>query len=896
VIVNKLGIRGKVGLLLALPLAAVVLIAVPFVAGQVQNARSATTTADAARDARAIGALMWELQRERLLSAGHIAVPNDDGVALRRQQQTVDHAASAALAALGPAASDELAAALTRVGSLNEVRDAALQRGVSLDSVARAYHAVIESVIDALRLVPQRTSDAEGTRELTALDALLRANEEGTLRDMAMIAAALTPQTGMALLTDASSRAGQFTERFIEQADVDQAAQVVTVDQGDIAQKVNEIAKRLPDVLRGTRPALGFVTDALSAVDAQAGLRRLVQDRVTGEIADAAAARASGARRTAWTVGLGIAVTFLVVMALTVTVSRSIVRPLRRVTRAATSVADLADTELVRVGDVEDAEEEQPPRLAAIEVASSDEVGELAAAFNRVQATAALLVERQMVSRRNVGLMFINVAHRTRNLVGRQLAVIDQLERNEQDTALLANLYRLDHLSTRLRRNAENLLVLAGSREEARIKRPTPLVTVLRAALTEIEDYKRVRFGAMHDLTLAPGPASDLVLLFAELLENATGFSPPESPVEIGAELAADRPCQVTIIDHGIGLSPSRMAEENRRLVERERLDIAPTSVLGLFVVGRLARRHGLSVELSPTAGGGTTATVTIPAALFRVGVVEPVEPFGHAAGAPAATVRAAASVPLRPAISSTAFVVPGPPGDGFAWFSAQPRPAISAAAPEYAHGWAAPRNSGGASSSTVALADGAVAHSIPPRDPAGPPRPDMPSPRVPGAQLPLPAPGQRGPTEGSRVARDAASARARMADYETAVARASASIPRPPVRPAPPVPIPVPQPAGPPFPGPVPQPAGPPVVSPPRRDPGLGRRVPGAHLAPELVRDPRPGAPARRAAGRRTRDPAAERDAFDSYSTGWARAGRHPAAGWPDPAGDANAMKEGPE
>jgi signal transduction histidine kinase len=595
---------------------------------------------------------------------------------------------------------------------------------------------------------------------------------------------------------------------------------------------------------------------------------------------------------------------FLVVMALMVTVSRSIVRPLRRVTRAARSVADLAEAELVRVGDVEDAEEQQPPRLAAIEVTSSDEVGELAAAFNRVQATAALLVERQMVSRRNVGLMFINVAQRTRSLVGRQLAVIDKLERNEQDTALLANLYRLDHLSTRLRRNAENLLIVAGSREEARIRRPTPLVTVLRAALTEIEEYQRVRFGAMRDLTLAPGPASDLVLLFAELLENATAFSPPESSVEIHAELFAGRLCRVAVIDHGIGLSPSRMAEENRRLVERERLDIAPTSVLGLFVVGRLARRHGLSVELSPTPGGGATATVTIPAALFRVGAVEPVEAVASvrpAAGAPAETVRAAVSVPRRPAISSTAsFAVPGPPGDGFTWFSARPRPAISAAGSADAHDWASPRNGGGASSTGVVLADGPAARATPPRDPGGPPRPGLPGRRVPGAQLPLSAAGQRGPAdgpriargdgsarEGSRVARDAAAARARMADYETAVARASATTtPRPPVRPAPPVPIPVARPADPPV---------HPAAGPPRRDPSLARRVPGAHLAPGL-RDPRPGAPARRDAWSRTRDPAAERLAFDSYSTGWARAGRHPVAGRPDPAGDTDLMKESSE
>src|SRR5213079_3066294 len=214
---------------------------------------------------------------------------------------------------------------------------------------------------------------------------------------------------------------------------------------------------------------------------------------------------------TAWTVSLGAVLLFALVFGLAVIVSRSIANPLQRLTRAATNVSDLANAELVRVADVEQVEE-QPPRLAAIDVSSGDEVGELAVAFNRVQATAALLLERQLVTRRNVSLMFANVAQRTQNLVRRQLALVDDLERDEQNTRLLTELYRLDHLSTRLRRNAENLLVVAGSREGARIAAPTPLTTVLRSALAEIEDYQRVLFGAMYDVNVVAPLVPDLVL------------------------------------------------------------------------------------------------------------------------------------------------------------------------------------------------------------------------------------------------------------------------------------------------------------------------------------------------------------------------------------------------
>ena len=489
---------------------------------------------------------------------------------------------------------------------------------MSLDSVARAYHAVIEAVIQALRLVPQKTSDAEGTRQLTALDALLRANEESALRGMSLIVAAASPQTGRPLLSDSSAQAQMFTETFVEQADREHSALVVLVDQGESARRVAELAGRLPDASSPATVAR-FVTEALAAVESQASLRRLVQDRVIREIADSAAGRADAAQAVAWTIGLGTAVLIVVVMSLVVVVGRSIANPLHRLTRAATTVADLAQTELVRVTD-EEGSGEGPPQLAAIELASGDEIGELAVAFNRVQATAALLVERQTVTRRNVGMMFTNVAQRTRNLVSQQLAVVDELERHEQNSELLSRLYRLDHLSTRLRRNAENLLVVAGARTEPRVKGPTPVATLLRAALTEIEEYQRVQFGSISDVTVSATPASDLVLVFAELLENAAVFSPPESLVDVSASVTPTGECRVSIVDHGIGMTAQRMAQENHRLVERERLDIAPTTVLGLFVVGRIARRHGMTVELAPTPGGGTTAHVSIPSALFRVG------------------------------------------------------------------------------------------------------------------------------------------------------------------------------------------------------------------------------------------------------------------------------------
>ncbi len=896
-IVDRLRVRGKLNFLLAVPLVAVVLVAVPFVAVQIEATRSAAITADAARNARQLGGLVWELQRERLLTAGYLGSPTDDGVALQLQQQAVADSVEAIGRSLGDDASDELVEALARVQSLGDLRQGALARGVSLESVARTYHAVIGAVVDALRLASQRTSDAEGTRQLTALDALLRANEENALRGMALIAAATKPQTGLRILEDASAQAQMFTERFVQQSDVNQARLVVLVDQGEAARQVEGMVDTLDDSPTA-RPNPALVPDALAGVEAQSTLRRLVQDRVTREIADAAAGRATDARSAAWTVGLGTAILFLLVMALAMFVSRSISRPLQRLTLAATAVADVARTELLRVSDVEHTDE-QPLRVAAIDVKSGDEVGELATAFNRVQTTAALLLERQLVTRRNVSLIFANVAQRTQNLVGRQLVVIDELERDEQNTQLLSKLYRLDHLSTRLRRNAKNLLVVAGAREQTNLGAPMGLTTALRAALAEIEDYQRVRIGSVPDAILVPQLGSDLVLVLAELVENATAFSPPGSSVEVRATVEDGGGCVVTVVDHGIGMTSKRIAEENDRIVERERLDIAPTSVLGLFVVGRLSRRHGLTVELSETPGGGVTATVRIPTSLVTVaparsGKIRPVsgsEPIGR----------------RQPLIPTPALVIPEATSGGpFSWFTgpANGAPALPAAAPVL---------------EVPAVRMPALPSPAPPPVPPVPPPTPPPAPRplpatpaldvpvgqtrsglvrrVPGAQLQAglashdPTPHLRSqeptthrtaqnPTPPQAPVHDAAAARDALDAYQSAIARAAtpapASPPRPvPVSPAPPPASPAPVPA-PPMPA-APVSAAPVSAAPTNGGPAnrssLARRIPGAHLAASLRRDEPAPTPARDGDAPAARNPELDRAVFDAYAAGLARA-----------------------
>ncbi|MEU5259925.1 nitrate- and nitrite sensing domain-containing protein [Amycolatopsis sp. NPDC021455] len=879
----RLGIRGKLNLLLLPPLIAVALVSVPFVLTQANSAGAASQSATVARYTQQLGGLVWQLQRERLLTGAFVATPSMAPDQMLQQQKTVDAAVEGVRKSLDSDAPDELSAALTRIGSLAELRQNAQRRGVALDSVARTYHAVIGAVIDALRLVPQLSDDAEGTRELSALEALLRANEENSLRGMALIVTAVSPEAGRSILDDATQQAPIFTDRFVQQADDEtdssQAALVVNVEASEAGRKIEELASQIGNV-RDAAGTTQYVADVLAASESQAGQRKLVQERVIGEIADSATSRASAATRLAWTVGLGAGGLFLLVAFLAVAVSRSIAGPLRQLTTAATSVADLAGTELVRVTDTEEAEE-QIPRLATIDVVSADELGQLAAAFNRVQTTAAELVERQALTRRNTSLMFANVAKRTQNLVGRQLALIDEVERNEQDTRLLASLYRLDHLSTRLRRNADNLLVVSGTRDETRIAGPIELSTALRSALAEIEDYQRVKLGVVAEILLSSALGADLVLVFAELLENATSFSPPGSMVEVDTMLLSDGACLVSIVDHGIGMTAEKLAEENQRLVERERLELAPTSVLGLFVVGRLARRHELGVELlaTPTTGG-VTARLTIPASLFSHRTAlrpksEPIPAIPAQATPVSAPPRHAAPATglstlddFRPSVAEPA---PGPVldrpaelpapaipallgnGNGFRWFR-ELEPVWPDAEPDVKP-----------AEELAPDTDGETG--------GGETRGGLRR-RVRGAQLPSPGTSTAAADEG-KPRHDPEATKAAMDGFASAFAKAAevtALTTDPP--PAPPTVV-----TAPVSPPPVRVPVGaPPVATAPitaaaqSRD-GLIRRVPGAQLAPGLRKQTAGRPIARAVANRSRRDPAAERAAFDAFAAGLAKA-----------------------
>ncbi len=341
------------------------------------------------------------------------------------------------------------------------------------------------------------------------------------------------------------------------------------------------------------------------------GIRTVEQDLVAATIARASALHRS-AILTAAVIGGAVLVMLLLALALTTAVGRTMVRPLRRLRSGALEVAGVRLPETVRRMSESDGAG-VPLEVEPIDVDSSDEIGEVARAFDQVHREALRLAANEAALRGNVNAMFVNLSRRSQSLVERQIRLIDELEQGEQDSDRLASLFQMDHLATRMRRNSENLLVLAGHEATRRWNQPVALVDVLRAAVSEIEQYERVRLNVQPGIAVRGHAVNDVVHLLAELAENATSFSAADTPVAVAGHLLSSGGVLLDITDQGVGMGAEEMAHANWRLDNPPVVDVAVSRRMGLFVVARLAARHGIRVRLRPAAAGGLTALVWLP-------------------------------------------------------------------------------------------------------------------------------------------------------------------------------------------------------------------------------------------------------------------------------------------
>ncbi|MDW6060321.1 HAMP domain-containing protein [Streptomyces sp. FXJ1.4098] len=617
---------------MAVPVAVVGVLLAVGVTSEVNQAQDAARTADVVRDSTQVAELINDLQSEHrqalLLSVQHdalrpgTALPSTN--AYRKAQRKTDEQASAVRSAFDEQGlPKEEAQALEYVRGLAVLRDKVERGSVSAAGISPAYSAAVEYLIDGIGL--DTSSGTSSSSIIRLLDAVLRADAAHAAFESGVFSAQTQDANALTEYSHAVSAHAVYDYQVDRFSRIATREQVLALSGIERAAEQNGISDQFaelqidPSSLQGQSPQQ--LRKAMAAGSDQAGARLDITRSLIGQIADQADRLSKSALDKAMAMIALALLGFAVWLTFSVLVRRSVVRPLAALTGAAHQVVDVAGQELARVEEDDESAERTPLTPQPIPVPVRDEIGDLAEAFNQVQITAAALLERQVLSRQNVAEMFGNVGRRVSNLTSRQLMLIDAVEREETDPEILERLYRIDHIAVRLQRNADSLMLLAGIRETDVEARPITLANVIRAGLGRIEGFQRVALRSETEITVAPDIIADLTLMLAELLENAVSFSPSHTPVEVvvrpGSDVSSDGGALIEVIDHGLGMSAERLDEENARLVRRERLDLVPSKVLGLFVVGSLARRWGIRVSLSRTPGGGVTGSVWIPAALM---------------------------------------------------------------------------------------------------------------------------------------------------------------------------------------------------------------------------------------------------------------------------------------
>ena len=337
-----------------------------------------------------------------------------------------------------------------------------------------------------------------------------------------------------------------------------------------------------------------------------------VERGIASSIVSRAQSLKGGAESSALFTAIVTAIILLLVLLATVAVARSLVGPLRKLREGALNIATVELPERVRLlGEAEDPSTSL--EVAPIDVLSTDEIGQVARAFDQVHSEAVRLAGNEATLRHSFNAMFVNLSRRSQSLIERLVRMIDSLEQNEGDPERLSNLFAMDHLVTRMRRNSENLLLLAGHETARKWSDPVSLADVARASVSEIEQYSRVTLKIQPGIAVTGQAVSDVVHLLAEVIENATIFSAKDTPVHVAAQELSSGGVLIEVSDNGVGIPEARLAEMNWRLDNPPVMDVSVSRHMGLFAVARLAERHGVRVRLRPRSPHGLTALVWLP-------------------------------------------------------------------------------------------------------------------------------------------------------------------------------------------------------------------------------------------------------------------------------------------
>ncbi|WP_216210100.1 sensor histidine kinase [Amycolatopsis aidingensis] len=621
-------LRSKLAAVLIVPMVTAVVLGGLRTMDELNRAEEFNQTVDQVDVAARLTAVVHALQAERTLAVDRIASGSLERAALDSQIARVDAAvrdlrsAADQLEIDDPAASVRYNRGLQRLDALPALRNAISSNYPDMAAFV-TYNSILDALVQLGREVNAAVTERELLRQGTLVQSLSEAKEATARENAALHIAAGRNQFPADLLertfaAQAGARAG--VEDFLSNASP--AQQQLYSDTVSGTEVDNRERIKLAAFVRDREREPLNINDEALTNDGAATIDKMrqVESELLGQLRGRADLLAANATESAWVFSGIVLAALIAALALMLVIARSLLGPLRTLRTNALEVAYVRLPETVRriLADPNPMEASRGA-VDPVPVQTNEEIGEVARSFDVVHERAIRMAAEQALLRENVNRIFVNLSRRSQRLVERQLGVIDRLEAEEQDPDQLASLFELDHLATRLRRNGESLLVLSGAGLAKSVTRSVPAADVIGAAVSEIEQYARVEVGTVPEVAVQGRTIHDLVHLLAELLDNATYFSEPETKVSVRAVVTRRKALAIQITDRGVGMSEDQVAEANERLADPPDLDVSVTRRMGLYVVARLAQRHGIEVRLRENEDieGGVIARIVVPAELL---------------------------------------------------------------------------------------------------------------------------------------------------------------------------------------------------------------------------------------------------------------------------------------
>ncbi|MCK9895835.1 nitrate- and nitrite sensing domain-containing protein [Frankia sp. AgB32] len=621
-------IRSKLVVILVVPLAALAVLSVIQVRGNVDNVRAANRIKSLASFSIKANDLVAALQTERFatnsyVGSSYLATPQ--GQLAVDARVPVDQALAtyrAGESGLPSSARDPLATTLaaisTRLDKLPAQRRAIDAREARVDQNNTYYNDLVDDLLSLNGRVALGSHSAALVNGAATLASISQAKEEAAQQRGAVARVIILGQQDQLTLHQIESSAGAedaWLTQFRTTATADEQA-YYNATVGRTLSAATAIRDTTVNAVVSGQPVTTTQQAWLQAVGVKIDALHEVELRIANDLGTTSSDISSSATRNALLGGIGVTLVLFLSIAISLLVASPMIRHLRTLRQGALEVAtDRLPGVVERLHRGEQVE--MTAEIFPVDVKSTDEIGQLAEAFSTVHAVAVRTAVEQAAMRKSIGDTFLNLARRSQALIHRQLKIIDGLERKETDPDELEELFRLDHLATRMRRHAEDLIVLSGSKPARGWRRPVEIKDVVRGAVAEVEDYTRVKVMPIDGGAISGHAVGDVIHMLAELIENATSFSPPHTPVQVNGHEVSNG-FVIEVEDRGLGMSAQEFQSINERLSDPPPFDLSTSERLGLFVVGRLAVRHAVSVKLRPSPYGGTMAIVLVPTGLLR--------------------------------------------------------------------------------------------------------------------------------------------------------------------------------------------------------------------------------------------------------------------------------------